>query len=412
MQKKYFDNTIVAQYAVTGVPLKVYVNSEYLTITDADDVENPIYGFGMRVDGSMHPFNYADIEHLLVAGNIVNLETYNKAMADKFKTAEPKKEPAEKSVQDDNKDTTPEDEESASEEESSAEQTPEDETKKEESYMPSLKSMLPESKKGLSKVAKQIEELSAEMKQIAAKYKAAKDSGKQSEISKYVTELKTLTAKKKELENRMNSAIEDLDKDIELKVDESINEKAESQAQQRAAAIALAVKRGKMPKSALKGASKEMFNMSTKELEKYAGTSHKGLPKKIHEDLAADKKKSQDLKKKLAALNVSIAKEEEKLATESYDEYDIDLDLHDDYMMGDNGLPADSIVGIDTISEPYMFQFGDMIQNTNPGCQHYGSKGIVMNVTPDDVTYTVTNSGDTYMPGDRLTKTVDQLDLI
>jgi hypothetical protein len=411
MEKKYFDNTIIIQYAAAGAPLKVYVNSEYLTITGVDDIENPIYGFGMRVDGSMQPFNYADVEHLLVAGNIVNLETYNKAMADKFKTAEPKKNTTDKPSTDGEEDTKPAEPE--------AKEAEGEETKKEESYMPTLKSMLPESKKGLSKIAKQIEELSIEMKQVATKYKAAKESNKQSEISKYVAELKTLTSKKKELEKRMNSAIEDLDKDAELKVDESINEKAESQAQQRAAGIALAVKRGKLPKSALKGSSKEMFNMSTKELEKYASTSHKGLPVKVHEDLDANKKKSADLKKKLAALNINIAKEEEKLAQESYNDYDdyddYDMDFYDsdlDDMMDDNGLMPSSVVGIDTISEPYIFQIGDMIQNINPSCQHYGSKGIVMSVTPDDVTYTVTNSGNTYMPGDRLTKTTDQLDLI
>ena len=55
-------------------------------------------------------------------------------------------------------------------------------------------------------------------------------------------------------------------------------EKAVSKAQQQAAGIALAAKRsGKKP--AGKGASAEMSKMSTKELEKFAGTKHKGLPK-------------------------------------------------------------------------------------------------------------------------------------
>ena len=55
-------------------------------------------------------------------------------------------------------------------------------------------------------------------------------------------------------------------------------EKAVSKAQQQAAGVALAAKRaGKKP--AGKGASAEMAKMSTKELEKFAGTKHKGLPK-------------------------------------------------------------------------------------------------------------------------------------
>ena len=57
-------------------------------------------------------------------------------------------------------------------------------------------------------------------------------------------------------------------------------EKAVSQDQQQAAGAALAAKRGDIPASSLKGASKEMYKMSEKELEKFAGTKHKGLPVK------------------------------------------------------------------------------------------------------------------------------------
>jgi hypothetical protein len=59
-----------------------------------------------------------------------------------------------------------------------------------------------------------------------------------------------------------------------------LNEKAVSKSQQQAAGAALAAKRGDAPKSNLKGASKEMTKMSTKELEKFAKTKHKGLPEK------------------------------------------------------------------------------------------------------------------------------------
>ena len=54
---------------------------------------------------------------------------------------------------------------------------------------------------------------------------------------------------------------------------------AKSQAQQKAAGAALAAKRGDMPKSKLKGASKSMEDsMSEKELDKMASTKHKGKP--------------------------------------------------------------------------------------------------------------------------------------
>lgn len=62
-----------------------------------------------------------------------------------------------------------------------------------------------------------------------------------------------------------------------------IAEKAVSKSQQQAAGAALAAKRGDAPKSKLKGSSKAMMKMSTKELEKIAGTKHKGLPEKVDE---------------------------------------------------------------------------------------------------------------------------------
>ena len=56
---------------------------------------------------------------------------------------------------------------------------------------------------------------------------------------------------------------------------------AKSKAQQKAAGAALAAKRGDMPKSKLKGASKGMEeSMSAKELHDFAQTKRKGLPSK------------------------------------------------------------------------------------------------------------------------------------
>jgi hypothetical protein len=56
---------------------------------------------------------------------------------------------------------------------------------------------------------------------------------------------------------------------------------ATSKAQQKAAGAALAAKRGEMKKSELKGASKQMYeSMTEKQLEEFAETDRKGLPKK------------------------------------------------------------------------------------------------------------------------------------
>jgi hypothetical protein len=53
---------------------------------------------------------------------------------------------------------------------------------------------------------------------------------------------------------------------------------AKSAAQQKAAGAALSAKRGKTPKSKLKGASKSMLSMSEKQLEEFAQTKRKGKP--------------------------------------------------------------------------------------------------------------------------------------
>lgn len=57
---------------------------------------------------------------------------------------------------------------------------------------------------------------------------------------------------------------------------------AKSQAQQKAAGAALAVKRGEAKKGDLKGASKKMVeSMTERELEDLASTKRKGKPKHV-----------------------------------------------------------------------------------------------------------------------------------
>jgi len=66
--------------------------------------------------------------------------------------------------------------------------------------------------------------------------------------------------------------------------EEMMAEKAVSKAQRAAAGIAYAAKKGDIPKSELRGASKEMAKMDTKELKKFAKTKEKGLPEKKKEE--------------------------------------------------------------------------------------------------------------------------------
>lgn len=65
---------------------------------------------------------------------------------------------------------------------------------------------------------------------------------------------------------------------------------AKSQSQQKAAGAALAAKRSDMPKKALKGASRSMYeSMSRKELDEMASTARKGKPEHV-----ADKEKKKN----------------------------------------------------------------------------------------------------------------------
>lgn len=60
---------------------------------------------------------------------------------------------------------------------------------------------------------------------------------------------------------------------------------AKSKAQQMAAGAALSARRGETKKNELKGASKDMYeSMSEKQLEEFAETKRKGLPRKKSED--------------------------------------------------------------------------------------------------------------------------------
>ena len=132
---KYFDNVTIGRFVLTGVPVKVFVDGSYLTVTDPDDIEDPIYGFGIDKSGEVHNFDYRMIDHLLVAGQHLDLETYKKAVnPEPAATEKPKEEPKE------------------------------EEPKKEESVM-KLKSLLEKTKVGKSKKLVK-EDISADKKKL------------------------------------------------------------------------------------------------------------------------------------------------------------------------------------------------------------------------------------------------------
>jgi len=127
-----------------------------------------------------------------------------------------------------------------------------------------------------------------------------------------------------------------LDEDTEFRVlagltpltESIIMEKAVSKSQQQAAGAALAAKRGE---GEAKGASKEMMKMSTKELEKFAGTKHKGLPDKVKKE---DVEVSEELKK------VGDTEKTHKGGTVTKTEKGIKHEKKDDYDGEDNSEPA------------------------------------------------------------------------
>ena len=80
-QAKLFNNVILGQFVLSGVPIKVYASGRFLTLTSTDDVEDARIGFGMDEDGAMIQFTYPEVEFLSVQGNKVDIETYNKGMA-------------------------------------------------------------------------------------------------------------------------------------------------------------------------------------------------------------------------------------------------------------------------------------------------------------------------------------------
>ena len=157
---KVFNNVIIGQFVLTGVPVQVYIGGRYLTITSADDVEDPIFGFGMDEDGDMQRFDYRAVEHLNVQGNFVDLNTYNKGMG--AEDEEPKEEPKE-------------------------------DPKKEESVNPFMKLADVIAEISQEEVDAEVEAAEAEMDAAKAKEKAAKAAAKDM-IKKAKEKIKTATS--------------------------------------------------------------------------------------------------------------------------------------------------------------------------------------------------------------------------
>jgi hypothetical protein len=284
--EKYFDNLTLGQFLLTGIkPIKVYVDGRYLILTDTDDIEDPLYGQGMTINGQMVHFDYRVIDHILVGDKPVTL--------DMLGAEEEGEEGAE--------------EEGAEEE--GAEEEGEEEEVEEEGHI-RLGSLIE-----IGDYQKQIEKLEKEKLNIIKKTIKDAEAG-DSEAMAALTAFGTPT-----------EAIEEDSDEFELDY------------------------------------------------------CDKCMQMKNHKDGECQKCKKEN---------------------KGLDE--------DCGCGGEAGEP-----GIDTISEPYMYKIGDMVQDINPSCKHFGSKGIVLRIYNDDladtlVKYMVTNNGGSYEQGDILDKTADQLE--
>ena len=106
---------------------------------------------------------------------------------------------------------------------------------------------------------------------------------------------------------------------------------ASSQQQQKIMGLALSYKRGNTPESEVSATVKKIANgMSEKELEKYAGTKHKGLPKKVGET----KIKVEDLRKMVQDAVEEVMQERlsmKKLTPEQKQKYIESIQRYNEY---------------------------------------------------------------------------------
>ena len=132
-------------------------------------------------------------------------------------------------------------------------------------------------------------------KQIGLLYEKVK--GKTKEVDE---QLDVVVPQGKLSDTTLNQ-LEALPSGTKVTIETEVTEKSVSRKQQKAMGIALAAKKGDIPKSELKGSSKEMVKMSKSDLEDFASTKHKGLPKKINSD-----KKTPESKKEVKKLEENI----------------------------------------------------------------------------------------------------------
>ena len=537
---KYFSNVVLAQFKATGIPLKVYVNDQYLIIPDMYEISDPLIGSGMTPAGDMIQFDYREIDHLLVGCNVIDLATYTKAMTGDT----PEEDAKENEAEDEAAETT--------EESLELGEITKDVLKARQKALDAEEDALKDKQKALKDEPITEDGLWANIhakrkrgEKPAPKgskaYKAAKKAGDKinnESVNEEVDrpeEKKTaiLNAiakeeKRSEFQNRILNQIKRAIVDGEPLFKLPFKTQADYRKLMKMYKIPFSSKKAekgnlraesviteaKMPnkfigndeivylktKETSRGAHYNLYYKghdidkgghsfgSEKELEDFAGnyilsnqwynklkyedsiplpesvikkgsyvTNKDGLVGRV-DNISGDKeiadiRYNDDTEDSLPIKNLKIFEKSMNEAwigpfvfgnTTKDDElkamYNGALDGYANWKNGmvhpradykkayqtiekllkRRGIQVESIkedhAPIDSISEPYMFQVGDFIKNTNTSCDHFGSMGIIQKMfkLADKmiVKYRVVNNGDTFKPGDVLSKTSDQLDPI
>ena len=303
-----FNNVILGQFVLTGVPIKIYTSGRFLTLTDTDDIEDPRIGFGIDEAGEMIQFSYPEVEFLQVSGNKIDITAYNTGMAALHGGEE-----------------APADKEPEEEEESSME----------DHYMPKLSTLIEVSQE---EVDAEIEGSNAAMDAAKAKLKAAQAS----------------------MKNTMKTSKEKIKAAKSQPIDDGVN-----------------------PLDDFDG-NNELYDLvSGMAIDAY-GALAADIPLEDQNDPNAMKDWIYSLNDVEAGQMIRRIKNKDFGLYESHE--------------GD-----------------YTFGTGDIVNDKDPGCQHFGSKGIIIQIPNEGtIRYTVTNGGDAdqYKPGDILTKHKKQLEKI
>jgi hypothetical protein len=355
MAAKSFNNIILGQFVLTGIPVKVYTSGRFLTITDADDVEDPLVGFGMDEKGDMIQFSYPEVEFVSVQGNKVDIDTYNTGME---KIHSKDQAPADKEPE-------PEADKKDEEEPKSDDFGPKEGKQmklknliKESAYLGELPSSRLKKMKWnpLSEIS--AEEVDAEMAAAEAEIDAAKEKAKAAKAAEKDT-IKSAKDKIKAAKANLKVATEDVVKE---------DREADSMIHSILSVAGSADGEGMAELAGALGVNADFYDLEDD-----------GDLDELYSDIET-------------SLNQVSTSEISKVYNE----------------LQGMGL-------VESHEGGYTFGTGDIVNDKDPGCPHFGSKGIVIELPSDgEVRYSVTNgdSATAFKPGDILTKREDQLEKI